>query len=121
MAIAMNKDGVISGMRNSCQVVIEVNMAKAMFGPHKIPFFISSNQVILSPGLTDGSIPPEYFRTVQDLQKKEYMYMAPFDYICVYDFECNCSKEQGQLKFNEIIEFPIVVIDVKQKKQVAEF
>lgn len=43
MAIAMNKDGVISGMRNSCQIVIEVNMARAMYGPHKIPFFISSN------------------------------------------------------------------------------
>jgi hypothetical protein len=68
MALAMNKDGVISGMRNSCQIVVEVNMAKAAHGPHKIPFFISSNEVILSPGYADtGAIPPEYFSTVLDL------------------------------------------------------
>jgi 2'-phosphotransferase len=68
MAIAMNKDGVISGMRYSCEVVIEVNMAKAMSAKHKIPFFISSNQVILSPGTETGDIPPEYFRSVLDIK-----------------------------------------------------
>ena len=45
------KTGVISGMRSSCEVVIEINMAKAMYGEHKIPFFKSGNDVILSPGL----------------------------------------------------------------------
>jgi 2'-phosphotransferase len=28
------KDGVISGMRSSCQVVIELNMVKAIHGAH---------------------------------------------------------------------------------------
>ena len=93
MALGMNNQGVISGMRNSCEIVIEVNIAKAMFGKHQIPFYISSNEVVLSPGYADtGSIPPDYFRTVLDLGKKKgeqkYIHQAPFDYICVYDFEC---------------------------------
>lgn len=122
MALAMNKDGVVSGMRNSCQVVVEVNMAKAMYGPHKIPFFISSNEVVLSPGYADtGAIPSEYFRTVLDIQKNVYTHQAPFDFICVYDFECQCEDGTNNLKFNEIIEFPVVVVDVKQKKVVHEF
>jgi len=100
-------------------------MAKAMFGPHKIPFYVSSNEVILSPGHGDtGAIPPEYFQTVLELAKKKaeekYLHQAPFDYICVYDFECQCTQGD-ELKFNEIIEFPIVVVDVKNRKVVAEF
>jgi inhibitor of KinA sporulation pathway (predicted exonuclease) len=40
----------------------------------------------------------------------------------VYDFECQCTENNNpQLKFNEIIEFPVVVVDVKQQKIVAEF
>ena len=30
------KDGVISGMRGSCQVVIELNLIRAMYGAHQI-------------------------------------------------------------------------------------
>lgn len=88
MAVGIGKNGVISGMRSSCQVVIEVNMPKAMYGFHKIPFFVSSNEVILSEGLKDGSIPPMYFRSVLDVLTNKFLYVAFFDYICVYDFEC---------------------------------
>jgi 2'-phosphotransferase len=43
MAIGMpGKNGVISGMRASCEVVVEVNMPKAMLAG-KIPFYISEN------------------------------------------------------------------------------
>ena len=117
------KTGVISGMRASCQVVIELNMTKAMHGPDKIPFFVSKNSVILSEGLPDGSIPPAYFRSVIDFKTDKYMSSAPFDYICVYDFECQCEDRQDQktLKFNEIIEFPVVIIDVKNKSVKAVF
>lgn len=122
MALAMNKDGVISGMRNSCQVVIEVNMAKAMLGAYKIPFFISSNEVVLSPGLgSTGAIPADCFRSVVDIKNNVYTYEAPFDYICVYDFECQCTEGDPKLKFNEIIEFPVVVVEVKTKKVIHEF
>lgn len=112
LAIGLPKDGVISGMRSSCQVVIELNMVKAIHGPHKIPFYISSNKVILTEGLADGSVPPEYFRSVIDFKNKKYLYEASFDYICVYDFECQCD-EGKKLEANEIIEFPVVIIDVK--------
>ncbi len=59
MAIGMpGKKGVISGMRGSCEVVIEINMVKAI-RQGKIPFFISENQVILTPGVGEkGYLPP---------------------------------------------------------------
>ena len=28
------KNGVISGMRATCEIVIEINLAKAIYGPH---------------------------------------------------------------------------------------
>ena len=46
-----DNSGVISGMRSSCQVVIEINMPKAMYGEHKLPFYVSNNNVILCEGL----------------------------------------------------------------------
>lgn len=66
LAVGLPGNGVISGMRSSCQVVIEINMTRAMLSEHKMPFFISSNKVILSEGLEDGSIPTAYFRYVLD-------------------------------------------------------
>jgi len=87
MAIGMpGKNGVISGMRASCEVVIEVNIVKAMFHGH-IPFWVSTNKVVLSEGI-DGAIPPTYFRTVRDVKKGEWIYKAPIEYIMVYDLEC---------------------------------
>jgi hypothetical protein len=63
-------------------------MVKAIHGSHQIPFYLSKNKVILSEGLSDGSIPPEYFRSVLDVKNSKFLYSAPFDYICIYDFEC---------------------------------
>ena len=40
------EEGVISGMRSSCDVLIEIDMASAM--KDGIPFFLSSNHVILT-------------------------------------------------------------------------
>ena len=105
-------------MRKSCEVAIEVNMVKAM--RDGVPFFLSSNKVVLSPGV-DGYLSPKYFRACIDMNKHEYLYSAPFDYICVYDFECQCEEGTHDLTLNEIIEFPVVVIDVKARKVVAEF
>lgn len=58
-AIGMpGKKGVISGMRGSCEVVIEINMPRAMYDSN-IPFYISENHVLLSPGLgSNGALPP---------------------------------------------------------------
>ena len=99
MAIGMpGKNGVISGMRSSSQVVIEVNMVKAM-KQGQIPFHISENKVILSAGI-DGAIPSAYFRSVFNVKAQEFIYQAPFDYICVYDFECQCEEGTKNLTFN---------------------
>lgn len=121
MAIGMpGKKGVISGMRGSCEVVIEVNLVKAI--KQGVPFFVSENQVILSPGISaEGFLPPQYFRQALNIKTGEFIYQAPFDFIVVYDFECQCEDKTKNLTFNEIIEFPMVVIDVKQRKIVAEF
>lgn len=99
MAIGMpGKKGVICGMRNSCQVVVEVNMVRAML-EGGISFYISSNQVILTPGI-DGVLPAKYFRQVLNIKDGTFIYQAPFDYIVVYDFECQCEDKTKNLTFN---------------------
>ena len=94
MAIGLPGDGVISGMRNSCQVVIEINMVRAMNANPAVPFWISSNKVVLSEGLEDGSIPAAYFRWVLDYKNQIFLHQAPIDYLCVYDFECTCTDDR---------------------------
>ena len=104
-------------MRSSCEVVIEINMVKAIHGEHKIPFYISENKVILAEGLSDGSLPLDYFRSVFNFKTKEILHEAPIKYLCVYDFECTCDdtpKDQPpKIQSQEIIEFPIVIVDVE--------
>ncbi|XP_067680687.1 tRNA 2'-phosphotransferase 1-like isoform X2 [Haliotis asinina] len=58
------EDGVISGMRKSCDVMIYVDVARAIAAGVK--FFKSANNVILSPGVGDGVIPPSCFSRVID-------------------------------------------------------
>jgi len=61
MAIGIPGDNqVISGMRTTSRVVISVDMTNAIH--NGIPFYMSSNGVILSP----GPIPIEYFSSVID-------------------------------------------------------
>lgn len=43
----------------------------------------------------------------------------PFDYIAVIDFEATCEENAGKDYRNEIIEFPIVLIDVERQKIVS--
>ena len=68
MAVGMpGKKGVISGMRGSCEVVVEINLVKAI--KQGVPFFVSENQVILSPGTNaEGFLPPQYFRQVLNIK-----------------------------------------------------
>lgn len=55
---------VISGMRSDSQIAIWIDLQKAI--DDGIPFYWSTNQVILSPG-RDGVLPPQYFSYAQDL------------------------------------------------------
>ncbi|XP_063426030.1 uncharacterized protein LOC134709824 [Mytilus trossulus] len=53
------ENGVISGMRQSCEVMIFINLEAALKDGFK--FFRSANNVILCAGNDDGVIPPKYF------------------------------------------------------------
>lgn len=57
------EQGVISGMRGSCDFIIEIDMAAAI--KDGIKFFISTNNVILTEGI-DGTLPPKYFKKVTE-------------------------------------------------------
>ncbi|XP_033734582.1 uncharacterized protein LOC117323459 [Pecten maximus] len=56
------ENGVISGMRSSCEVIIILDMKKALADGLK--FFRSANNVILCEGDSDGIIYPAYFEAV---------------------------------------------------------
>lgn len=57
------EDEVVSGMRKSADTIVTIDVAGAMAAG--IPFFRSSNGVILSPGLGDtGCIPPEFISQI---------------------------------------------------------
>ena len=60
-------DGVISGMRKSCQIYIYVDMKAAMNAGYK--FYLSSNNVILCPGNQDGLLPIQFISRVMQIQK----------------------------------------------------
>eukprot|EP01126_Amoeba_proteus_P013907 TRINITY_DN15996_c0_g2_i19.p1 TRINITY_DN15996_c0_g2~~TRINITY_DN15996_c0_g2_i19.p1 ORF type:complete len:133 (+),score=20.17 TRINITY_DN15996_c0_g2_i19:374-772(+) len=52
-----------SGMRKSSEVLIHLDVEAAL--RDGIPLFLSSNKVVLSPGVVgDGKIPPSYFKSV---------------------------------------------------------
>lgn len=51
---------VVSGIRQSSSVHVHIDMTKAL--ADGIPFFLSENGVILSPGNKDGLIGPQYFK-----------------------------------------------------------
>jgi len=55
------EEGVISGMRGSCDIIIEIDLELAM--KDNIKFFISTNHVILTEGI-DGVLPPKYFKRI---------------------------------------------------------
>jgi len=59
--------GVISGMRSQADVLIYIDIAKAL--TDNLKFFISANGVVLSAGNEEGFIPPEYFLRVETAWK----------------------------------------------------
>lgn len=70
-AIGYPKDeNVKSGMRNDCDVFIEINLPMCHY--NGIKFFISKNNVILSAG-ENGVIPTKYFKIVHNKQGEVLM------------------------------------------------
>ena len=59
----LGDDGVISGMRGSCSVLIYVDLEKALHDG--IKFFKSENGVVLTEGVKEeGRLPKDYFGKV---------------------------------------------------------
>merc|ERR1712025_525503 len=56
---------VISGMRKSCELLIYINLRAAL--KDGVPFYVSANNVLLSPGI-NGVLPPRYFLKVTQFQ-----------------------------------------------------
>ena len=61
------ESGVISGMRHSCEIYIYINIEAALSDGLK--FYRSSNNVILSPGNSEGYILPCYFLKVRNVKR----------------------------------------------------
>ncbi|XP_054827333.1 tRNA 2'-phosphotransferase 1 [Eublepharis macularius] len=67
LAPGLPGDGaILSGMRNSCEVAIIIDAAKAL--ADGIPFYHSANGVILTPGNADGLLVPRYFQEALQLR-----------------------------------------------------
>lgn len=58
----------ISGMRSDCDLAIWLDVRKAI--EDGLPFYISDNGVILSPGDENGSIASRYFLKAMDISRK---------------------------------------------------
>ncbi|XP_002979811.2 tRNA 2'-phosphotransferase 1 [Selaginella moellendorffii] len=67
-ATGLPQDGVISGMKSKCEVLIYLDLAKAMKDGMK--FFMSENGVVLTEGF-DGVVPREYFEKIMYITKEE--------------------------------------------------
>ncbi len=55
------KNDVLSGMRANCDLIIEIDIKKAM--QDGIEFLLSENNVILTKG-NNGILSPKYFKSV---------------------------------------------------------
>ena len=72
MAVGLPESGnVISGMRNSSEVTIEIDLSAALAAG--IPFYVSANNVILSP----GPIPPLFFKKVIERKSGKVLFPLP--------------------------------------------
>ncbi len=95
-------------MRFSCDVYIEIDMVRSV--ENKIPFYISGNKVILSPGL-NGILPIEYFSLVKSVDNS-ILYSQKYDLIVYFIF-----KEKDLLKELNLI----IIVDSINKNILKEF
>ncbi|CAD2213381.1 hypothetical protein AGDE_12884 [Angomonas deanei] len=58
---------------------------------------------------------------VSPMQLSATPFLCPYDYILVLDFEATCEERHTLTYLHEIIEFPVVVVDVRLQRVVSEF
>lgn len=68
LAQGVPADRVISGMRKSSQILIFIDLERAMRAG--IKFFLADNGVILTKGNEHGFVPTEFFSRVEDAQQQ---------------------------------------------------
>lgn len=93
-------DHVQSGMRNDCEVFIEINAVQAFY--NDIKFFISKNKVILTQGL-DGVLNPVYFKKVMD-HKKNLLFSQPYELVLYVE----TSSDDNSFNITQIHIFDII-------------
>ena len=121
-------DSVISGMRGDCDMFIELDLEFAL--EQRTQFYISSNNVILTPGI-NGILSPVFFKKVyRKVNKKTELIFSNDDlksllkehaykYLMVLDFEANCINGQ-RMNPQEIIEFPFIPVRVEDRKIMSD-
>ncbi|CAH3043328.1 unnamed protein product, partial [Pocillopora meandrina] len=70
------EEGVISGMRSSCEILVFIDLRKALSDGFK--FYRSANNVILCPGNEQGFLPPQYFEKVMQTKPSKYFILISF-------------------------------------------
>ena len=126
---------VISGMRSICNTFIEIDIELAL--KNNRLFYVSKNNVVLTSGI-NGSLSPIFFKKVLSLEKNlkngkinkkiifenkdlgEMKRLYTYRYLLVLDFEANSQKNKRMDPVQEIIEFPIVVLDTLTNKIVKD-
>lgn len=68
------EEGVISGMRSSCEILVFINLKKALSDGFR--FYRSANNVILCPGNEQGFLPPQYFEKVVQTKPKRQLLLS---------------------------------------------
>lgn len=61
---------------------------------------------------------PQLARTMTQKAKER---AKKLDYLCLFDLECNTPTRGNYLKFNEVLELPVVVLDLHKNRVAGEF
>jgi 3'-5' exoribonuclease 1 len=77
-----------------------------------------SNSPLMGPMM--GPVVPPGLLAVNSLAGGNTI-LCPFDYILVIDFEATCDEPNPHNFLHEIIEFPVVVVDVQLRRVCMEF
>jgi hypothetical protein len=102
-------------MRFSCDVFIEIDIIRAI--ENNIPFFISENSVILTPGENEkGFLSKDYFRQVKS-KNGEILYKIKYDYAIFINYK-NDKIESFYIfdiiGYNKIKEIPFSLLDISE-------
>ena len=138
-----NSSSVVSGARKSCTVLIHLDVEKAIAAGMKI--YKSENDVLLTSGIS-GHILPSFFKSVERRERNgsDFKPVPPSEYaisddaalsllaaslpeeekglsyLLVLDFEATCDNDRS-FKPNEVIEFPVAILNTTTNQVVAYF